>query len=414
MWASSWTATQFIPAAEGGVIETADVSLVVPPGAMDRDAVLTLSFAPMEQASCDEGEPWSPYEETITFWPADARFSRSPYLDWHDSGLDAEQKMALGKKLVRAPDLARADDLLKDAVPDARTPSQRFDHYKHHIQSALRSPTVTEHSPDRPLTDRKELARFLEATVLAGATLTKLPLAEDPGQFAIRIRLNNVEPLMAWSVMRMLVARTGRFPLLTAASDLSLMYQCEESFEPCASEFADEEGEAVDDDGSIADSNHAQAIAAIAGIDIAECLAQGIADFEQRDGDEESRSKGTAHLDWHGPSRWGATLLLLPTPHSWETLAYHSWSGAENEGPAKAMAYLKRWKETHGAELVCNYGTMLQFAVQRRPANEEEALSLAIEQLSNGFGTVLNSGVTTRDHAQALMSLDRWFLRSDS
>lgn len=53
---------------------------------------------------------------------------------------------------------------------------------------------------------------------------------------------------------------------------------------------------------------------------------------------------------------------------------------------------------------------MLQFVVARRPATAEEALELAWQQYLVAPCTMLLPGVSVRDHARALLHIDRWFL----
>lgn len=101
-------------------------------------------------------------------------------------------------------------------------------------------------------------------------------------------------------------------------------------------------------------------------------------------------------------------LLLLPTSNSWETLAYMHFYGAMNS--AEDIAILKHWHDRYGAELVAHYGTMLQFYVTNKPQNLTEAFELASEQYEFAFDTFILPGVSIREHARALLHIDRWFL----
>ncbi|RQP23096.1 DUF4253 domain-containing protein [Piscinibacter terrae] len=408
-WKPTWTATQHIVASEGGVIEAGDVSLVVPPDALLTDTTLTLTFSALAQPGGDE--PWSPYHETITLGPPRFQVKKPLRLTWDAAEYGEAQKAELVRKLLREATPEHMQAIQPEAVADARTPSERFAHHETQIFRACAAAVQGPDGPTPPITDPDQLAALLQGTVLAGATLTRLPLPEDPRQFALRIRLNNVEPLVAWSVARTLVAQTGRFPILTTAAQMSVDFQGEESFEQAHSGHEDAAGEhGIDTD--ISDSPYVDHVRAMVDVDLAQELEEARARFEERESTEECRSSSSAHLDWFGPSRWGAVLVLLPTPNSWETIAYQSWWGAQGEGPARAMSFFKRWNERHGAELICNYGTMLQFVVPNPPTDADTALDLAKEQAANGYDTVCLPGLSTREHARALLSLRRWFLRS--
>lgn len=117
-------------------------------------------------------------------------------------------------------------------------------------------------------------------------------------------------------------------------------------------------------------------------------------------------NQSTSYLDWYQPTGQTLALLLLPTPYSWETLAYLSWYG----GSKGAIPLLKKWHQLYDAELVCHYGTMLQLLVGKRPSNAEEAFGLASEQVLLAPCTTILSGVSIRDHARSLLQLNQWFI----
>jgi Domain of unknown function (DUF4253) len=118
----------------------------------------------------------------------------------------------------------------------------------------------------------------------------------------------------------------------------------------------------------------------------------------------------TAYLDWldfNEDSQYVA--VLPPTNHSWEAFVYLGWYGAE-ERPAAMAAALRGWHDRFGAELVCSFGTVLQLRTQRRPRDIDEAFQLAIEQMNFVSDAPALHGVSLRDHARALLALDKWFL----
>jgi hypothetical protein len=118
----------------------------------------------------------------------------------------------------------------------------------------------------------------------------------------------------------------------------------------------------------------------------------------------------TSHLEWFSAKTIPSTLLLLPVVHGWDTLAYLHWYGALHSGTPLAIQFLQKWQRDYQAELVCNYGTMLQFLVGRAPAAPDEAFQLAWEQVALAECTTILPGVSIRDHARALLTMDRWFI----
>lgn len=118
----------------------------------------------------------------------------------------------------------------------------------------------------------------------------------------------------------------------------------------------------------------------------------------------------TRYLDWYEPVNQPMALVLLPTCDSWNALAYLHWYGGCAAGSDTAITFLKHWHQHYGAELVCHYGTMLQLQVSQRPTTPEAALQLAWEQEALAECTTILPGVSLRDHARALLQVDRWFL----
>ena len=103
-------------------------------------------------------------------------------------------------------------------------------------------------------------------------------------------------------------------------------------------------------------------------------------------------------------------LLLLPTPSSYESLAYVHWYGAQGYYSELAISLLDYWNTEFGAELVVHFGTVLHFFVEEQPSTIEEALDLARQHDLFSGNTLAGPGVSLRDHARALMQSDRWLL----
>jgi hypothetical protein len=118
----------------------------------------------------------------------------------------------------------------------------------------------------------------------------------------------------------------------------------------------------------------------------------------------------TQYIDWYVPHNEPQALILLPTPHCWEALAYIHWYGAAVCGSETAIAMLRWWNEKYGAELVAHLGTMLHFNVKRKPENIDEAFRLAWEQEALAPCTTALPGISLRDHARTLLKAGKWFL----
>lgn len=105
-----------------------------------------------------------------------------------------------------------------------------------------------------------------------------------------------------------------------------------------------------------------------------------------------------------------AWLVLLPTPHAEEALAYLHWYAMERGSAEDFIALLRRWRERHGAELWAHYGTMLEFEVSEPPQNMDSALALAREHDLAAPCTLALPGIPLRHHALGLVGHNTWFL----
>lgn len=117
-----------------------------------------------------------------------------------------------------------------------------------------------------------------------------------------------------------------------------------------------------------------------------------------------------SYLDWFEPPRKSKVLMLLPTVNSWDALAYLHWYGACSAGSEVAISFLQRWYQRYSAELVCHYGTMLQFQVGKPPSTPVAAFELAWEQYALAPYTLQAPGISLRHHARSLLSINHWFL----
>jgi hypothetical protein len=133
----------------------------------------------------------------------------------------------------------------------------------------------------------------------------------------------------------------------------------------------------------------------------------------ERFGNEALRPISVAYLDGHEFSDPNPRVaVLLPTLQSWKALLHMGWYGLEGDEAAEMAASLRVWNEKYGAELVAAFGTTLYLRVTRRPTSIDEAFALAIGHRHFASDTLCLPGVSTRDHARALLTQDRWFFHS--
>jgi uncharacterized protein DUF4253 len=130
---------------------------------------------------------------------------------------------------------------------------------------------------------------------------------------------------------------------------------------------------------------------------------------EELDSPDDGSSDGT-HLDWYEPID-PVLLAYLPVEHPEDALAYTSFYGADGPGRhERLIAILRGWRERFGATLWANWGTMLQFVVDRPPADLDAALPLAREHVRLAPSTTALPGVSTLHHARALVGRATWCL----
>jgi hypothetical protein len=292
------------------------------------------------------------------------------------------------------------------------------------------------------------ISRLLEGNVLEGQTIHQLEIPESD-QFAFLINVDQPDALNAWSVLRSLLSEIGRYPVLTEGwgSDnyFSRFYYLEEvtagklptsspeaiiASAPTAdlaaflttrkAARAEELEDALefspvgthDRFGAVPERSQIDALINDGTIQSHVDLEWWLLNWELEHFGAETAiaSLYTDYLDWFVPNSPQTPLLLLPTEHSWECLAYLHWYGACSAGTTVAMSFLKQWHQVYGAELVCHYGTILQFTIERRPTTMEQAFQLAWEQEALAECTTVLPGVSLRDHARSLLVCDRWFL----
>ena len=128
--------------------------------------------------------------------------------------------------------------------------------------------------------------------------------------------------------------------------------------------------------------------------------------------------EGGGHLGWFFASD-GPQLILTLAPSGPLTLAYTGFWGFEptteygfGHSLAGLIAVLRYWEDRYGAKLVANWGTVLQFVVERPPESLDAAWDLARQQHLIAPDTFARAGLATRAHARALLDRRDWLLHS--
>lgn len=129
----------------------------------------------------------------------------------------------------------------------------------------------------------------------------------------------------------------------------------------------------------------------------------------QRFGEAALAPESLTYMDaWEMNGESPCVALLLPTLDSRRVLLGLGWWGLESDAAEKAAA-LRVWEERFGAQLTRSFVTSLHLRVARRPADIDEAFALAIEHWHFASCTFVLPGISLRDHARALLAVDRWY-----
>lgn len=298
-----------------------------------------------------------------------------------------------------------------------------------------------------------ELRTLLSDTPLSGRQMLELLVLDTPERaFAIEIRSGEVEE--SWRIARGLLSQTGRWPVVVACwSGFGGSWSDTVKGEDLFSRFYFEEAK------NAGDVSPRSLLAAAQRVDVQDFLAR-MADKQREytsietnleyeidstaqrcgsspDRDEveratlDGRALETSYdldrwlLHWEvahgfapepisGHQNWfdhdPIALLFLPTPNSWDALAYLHFFAASPEGSEHYIGLGRSWEERFGAELVAHYGTMLQCITKKRPRDLDEAWTLAREHDLAAPCTLALPGIPVREHARYLLSHDRWFL----
>lgn len=238
------------------------------------------------------------------------------------------------------------------------------------------------------------VAAALEGGPLGGRGAEALRI-RGTDEHAVLVRIDPGEVLDAWRAARVVLGVTGRRPLAVTAFVDGL---ADES-------ILTTDGDAADAAAVARTMTREQALATLG--------ATG-REMEEYDasfglGDEDDGG----HLGWFVPERQETAIAFLPTTAAEEAVAYAGLFPWDRVEELAALVTLARgWHERYGAELVAGWGTMLQFVVERPPADVEAARELAFEQLVVASDTIMLPGVLPDAHARALVGRRTWFLHS--
>jgi len=298
---------------------------------------------------------------------------------------------------------------------------------------------------------------LLHGTLLEGAAVSEWwPF--DSRQNVLLVELQPSTALQSWAILRSLVPVTGRYPVIATLTDIDMNFQERQPLESelypgdpqqeviAAARLIDGHTELAAHRMSRGDSptvttglfdwmyvpidhwNHElgkmlERFGAYPSVEEIHALRRDNVlrtdvDLErwllrweiEHFGEAAITSPHSSNFDWRAfDDPAGYVAVLLPTPHSWEGIAYMGWWGAIDRRVETAAA-MRNWQERYGAELVCSFTTTLELQVSRRPATLDEAFDLAIEHTHFAPDATLLGGISLRDYARSLYALDHWWL----
>ncbi|MEW5837314.1 MAG: DUF4253 domain-containing protein [Pseudomonadota bacterium] len=252
----------------------------------------------------------------------------------------------------------------------------------------------------------KELSALLRGSALSERQMAELPILQTPEK-ALAIQIYPGELQAAWQALRNLLDATQRWPVAvrpTPSGNTWAEWLFEEDF---FNRFFYEEAE------STADISPQGVLAASMGVDVPAFLTRLGREFDEADpeaADHVADSEDDDRIDYQQWSDDALAILLLPSPHPWDALAYLHYFGASPRGSEHYIALGRAWQQRYGAELVAHYGTLLQSRVSRLPTTLEEAMQLAREHDLFAPDTLARPGVSLYNHARYLLGHEQWLL----
>jgi hypothetical protein len=112
---------------------------------------------------------------------------------------------------------------------------------------------------------------------------------------------------------------------------------------------------------------------------------------------------------WSGEPLNELLLALVPTVCGWQSPAFLKFGGWNDcPMPEVHVAFMARWQQLYGAEVVAIVGDMVEFAVERPPRDRDSALQLAHEQFLYCTDIVYQGSLTLEDLAATLENNHVW------
>jgi hypothetical protein len=242
-----------------------------------------------------------------------------------------------------------------------------------------------------------------EVLLRSGFAASSLFRVLEEASDLILIEMPGSEALDAWQRLRDLVPETGRWPILAGCLD-------------DAAQMLDQGGGGFDPAATLAASE------AIDPVRWAAELRESDPELYDPPRDEPAlrervfrqtgpRQEIMLHLDiQQGRPVDRVGLVLVPTERSWEAPAYLNYGGwNECPEPAVHVAFLRRWHELHGAEVVSIGPDVMELSIGRPASDREEALALADEQFLYAYD-IVTQGTETLDRLAAhLLQATVWY-----
>ncbi|GIH02781.1 hypothetical protein Rhe02_08480 [Rhizocola hellebori] len=269
------------------------------------------------------------------------------------------------------------------------------------------------------ISDPNEIAAVFAHSPLAGLRVE----AEDNGCFAVR-GIDPANILPAWQAARDTVPLHGRWPLCRvggawdhtrdiSAETLADFDTAARSLNPWYGDFRLDREDVELDDDEVAlwtPDFHGADLLTAAGQQLEaptlETLNRWI--FERILTDPGLLAQAHQVADgyvgtqwWYQPSQADLWLLPTPLPHMAPV-----WTTLFDADQLQLGAVLWQWHQQWGAELVANWGTMLQLVVRRQPTLGDAAWDLALQHKA----AATHQEADTWALALALTRSDAWFL----
>jgi len=235
-------------------------------------------------------------------------------------------------------------------------------------------PYVSKRQKPAPGADMAELADTLKQAGVDTATLENV--YEFAGKNFYGLRVNGAQAVDLWRKLRGLVEKTGRWPVIAGAP---ISVDGHADFMK-SSEIDKPENVLARAEKAPAEKWFKEAFAEWKQLSAADPSASH--ETGQWPDKVERLEKYTIPTEiLSGTPLPEVTIVLVPTPNSWEVPAWLMFGGwNECPIPEVQVALLKFWHEKYGAEIVGISHDVMELEVTRPPKERQAALALAREQ----------------------------------